>query len=219
MSDPQRPIHERLGDLLIRANLIDEVQLRVGLQAQKESGERLGTTLVELGFIEEAVLAAFLSKQSDMPCINIANIRVPREIALLIPKSLAVERGVMPIRRAGDTLYVAMANPFDADTILAVEQALPEPLSVAPMIAPEISLKKCLVRHYEPEKLEAAECTDELMSLVGELEADNIAQLHEKVDVLAARVDALTTILGELRDAVLTMLQTSAAAGDDSPAG
>lgn len=207
MDDGNHPMRERLGDLLIRANLIDEVQLRVGLQAQKESGERLGTTLVELGFIEEAVLAAFLSKQSDMPCINIANIRVPREVTMLVPKSLALERGVMPIRRAGDTVYVAMANPFDAETILAVEESIPGPLSVTPMIAPEVSLKKCLMRHYEPEKLEAEECTTELLSLVSELEADNIAQLHQKVDVLAAQVEALTTLVKELRDAVLTTLE------------
>ena len=70
MSSSDGPKRERLGDLLIKANLIDAIQLRVALQAQKESGERLGTTLVELGFIEEAVLAAFLSKQADMPCIN-----------------------------------------------------------------------------------------------------------------------------------------------------
>ncbi len=202
MATEPSPTRERLGELLIKANLIDDIQLRVALQAQKESGERLGTTLVQLGFIEEAVLAAFLSKQADMPCINIGNIRVSREITLLVPKNLALERKVMPIRRAGDTVYVAMSDPFDAETILAVEEAIPGPLSVTPMIAPDVSLQKCLTRHYEPEKLEAAERTEELLSIVDELEADNMAALHEKLDLLTAKVDALTGVVGELREAL-----------------
>jgi type IV pilus assembly protein PilB len=199
MSSTDLPPRERLGELLIKANLIDDIQLRVALQAQKESGERLGTTLVELGFVEEAVLAAFLSKQADMPCINIANIRVPREISVLIPADLALERHVMPIRRAGDTVYVAMADPFDAETILAVEEQIPGPLSVTPMIAPEVSLQKCLTRHYEPEKLETSERTEELLNIVDELESDTLHSLHEKVDALTNKLDALVGVVGQLQ--------------------
>lgn len=186
---------ERLGELLIKANLIDDIQLRVALQAQRESGERLGTALVQLGFIEEAVLAAFLSKQADMPCINIGNIRVPREITVLVPKAMAVGRMVMPIRRSGDTVYIAMSDPFDAESVLALEEAIPGPLSITPMIAPEISLRRCITRHYEPEKLEASERTDELRSIVEELEADTLQSLHRKVDELAAQVEAVVEIL------------------------
>lgn len=212
MSDEFHPTRERLGDLLLKANLIDEVQLRVALQAQQESRQRLGTTLVELGFVEEAVLAAFLSKQADLPCINIANIRIPREVTVLVPKELALSRGVMPIRRAGDTVYVAMADPFDAETILAVEEAIPGPLAVAPMIAPEVSLRKCLVRHYQPERLEERERTEELLSLVDELEADTLTALHEKVDLLTAKVDAVTTLLVDLRE---TLRASGGAPGGD----
>ena len=144
------------------------------------------------------MLAAFLSKQADMPCINIGNIRVPRDITVLVPKALAVDRMVMPIRRSGDTVYVAMSDPFDAETVLALEEAIPGPLSITPMIAPEVSLRKCITRHYEPEKLEVTERTDELRSIVEELEADTIQSLHRKVDELTAQVEALVKIVQRL---------------------
>jgi MSHA biogenesis protein MshE len=202
MSDSEHTKKERLGDLLIKANLIDDVQLRVALMAQKDSGERLGTTLVELGFIDEAVLAAFLSKQVDMPCINIANIRIPRTITELIPKEVALKKWVMPIRRAADVLYMAMADPFDLETIDAVQEHLPENMTVTPMIAPEVSLKKCLQRHYQPEKMAASESVAELMGVVDELEFDAMRMLGDKVDALTRKVEKLGEVVLEIRDAV-----------------
>ncbi len=62
----------KLGEMLVRANLIDEIQLKVALKEQISSGEKLGSTLVSLGFMDENVLSAFLSKQMDIPCITIA---------------------------------------------------------------------------------------------------------------------------------------------------
>ena len=184
---------------MIKANLIDDVQLRVALMAQKDTGERLGTTLVELGFIDEAVLAAFLSKQVDMPCINIANIRVPRAIVDLIPKEVALKRWVVPIRRAGNILYMAMADPFDDKTIREVQKGLPEGMTITPMIAPEVSLRKCLERHYQPEKMAAAEGMAELMGIVDELEMDNLRVLGEKLERLEKKLDFLADAVAEIR--------------------
>jgi len=84
-----------LNQLLLSANLIDEIQLRVALQEQSDTGERLGSCLVHLGFIDEAVLAAFLSRQADLPCVNIQGLHIPNQILSLIPKELAFEDGAL----------------------------------------------------------------------------------------------------------------------------
>lgn len=145
------------------------------------------------------MLAAFLSKQADMPCINIANIHIPAEVRRLVPKEIALKYEVVPIRRAGDVLYVAMADPFNAETVLAVEEVLPGPLSVTPMIAPEVSLKKCLLRHYEPEKIQIRDSTATLLGIIDEVEDDSIQALHVKVDRLATQVASLSSLVRELR--------------------
>ena len=187
---------ERLGDLLVRANLIDEIQLRVALTAQQDTRERLGTTLIELGFIEEAVLAAFLAKQADLPCINIESLHIPREVLNLVPAQLALERRVVPIRRSGSVVYLAMADPFDTESLAAVQAVLPPPLEVLPMIAPELSLREALQRAYAPEEGElgdAAPHTGRDPFLTGQLEVVN-----QKLDLLTAKIDALTAIMSEL---------------------
>jgi len=70
---------QNLGEMLVAANLIDEVQMQIALAEQKQTGKRFGSTLVELKFIDENVLAAFLSKQIDIPCISLLHVDIPRK--------------------------------------------------------------------------------------------------------------------------------------------
>jgi type IV pilus assembly protein PilB len=195
---------QRLGDLLLSANLIDEIQLRVALQEQSDTGERLGSCLVHLGFIDEAVLAAFLSRQADLPCVNIQGLHIPEKILSLVPKKLAFERSIIPIRRSGDVLYLAMADPFDEK---AVEEAgVVTGLTIVPMIAPEFRLKKSLERFYEGRKEEPEppeRVTAELVGIVEEMEADSIQQMSQQLDKLVERVDKLTNAIENLRRLIL----------------
>jgi type IV pilus assembly protein PilB len=195
---------QRLGDLLLSANLIDEIQLRVALQEQADTGERLGSCLVHLGFIDEAVLAAFLSRQADLPCVNIQGLHIPEKILELIPKKLAFERSIIPIRRSGEVVYLAMADPFDEVAVQKAAEATG--LTVVPMIAPEFRLKKSLERFYEgrqeePEPPERV--TSELVGIVEEMEADSIQLMGQKIDKLVERVDKLTTAIENLRRLIL----------------
>ena len=66
--------------MLLAANLIDEVQMQIALAEQKRTSRRFGSTLVDLKFIDENVLAAFLSKQIDVPCISLLHIDIPKKV-------------------------------------------------------------------------------------------------------------------------------------------
>ncbi len=183
---------QRLGDLLLDANLIDEIQLRVALQEQASTGERLGSALVHLGFIDEAVLAAFLSKQADLPCVNIHGLHIPGDIVSLIPKEIAFENAIIPIRRSGDILYLAMADPFDDEAVEIAADVTG--LNVMPLIAPEFRLKKSLERFYDQEIYDepAERVSLELSGLVDEMEKDSIEGLSARVEQLNAKIDSLT---------------------------
>jgi type IV pilus assembly protein PilB len=192
MAEPAK----RLGDLLLDANLIDGIQLRVALQEQSSTGERLGSALVHLGFIDEAVLAAFLSKQTNLPCVNIHGLFVPQEILDLVPRHAAIEHSVVPIRRSGELLYLAMADPFDQKALDAVERLTG--LTVMPLIAPEFRLRKSLRKYYgdtrtksdPPERLSM-----ELQSVVSEIEKDPSMLLETRIDAIAAKLDTLVEIM------------------------
>lgn len=143
---------QNLGDMLIAANLIDEVQMQIALAEQKQTGQRFGSTLVELKFIDENVLAAFLSKQIDVPCISLLHVDIPKKVLRKVPRSVALECRAVPVRIEGDRLEVAMVDPTDVETLERLENAAGMP--VTPLIAPESSLRVMIERIY-PEDVDA----------------------------------------------------------------
>src|SRR6266481_7994874 len=102
---------ERLGDLLVREGLISREQLDKALQEQKQNGTRVGYNLVKLGFIQEIELTKTLAKQYKMPAVDLSKFEVDPKIVKLIPADLALKNLVLPLKRDGRTLTVAMADP------------------------------------------------------------------------------------------------------------
>jgi hypothetical protein len=137
---------QNLGDMLIAANLIDEVQMQIALAAQKQNGRRFGSTLVDLNFIDENVLAAFLSKQIDVPCISLLHIEVPKKVLRRLTRGTALECKAVPVRTDGDRLEVAMVDPTDLEVVERLELATG--MTVVPLIAPESSIRTMIERCY-----------------------------------------------------------------------
>ena len=101
----------RLGELLVRENLISVQQLRKAQEEQQRSGSRMGTALIKTGAIEEHKLTDFLSKQYGVPAINLKDFDIDPEIIKLVKKDVAQKHVVIPVNRAGPSLIVAMADP------------------------------------------------------------------------------------------------------------
>ena len=143
-------MHRRnLGEMLVAANLIDEVQMQIALAEQKQTGKRFGSTLVDLQFIDENVLAAFLSRQIDIPCISLLHVEVPRKVLRRIPRALALECKAIPVRIDGERLEVAMVDPTDLDALDRLEKAAA--MTVVPLIAPESSIQTMIAKCYPEE--------------------------------------------------------------------
>jgi len=141
---------QTLGQMLVAANLIDEVQMQIALAEQRRTGKRFGSTLVDLKFVDENVLAAFLSRQTDVPCISLLHIDIPKKILRKMNRNSALECQAIPVRVEGDALEVAMVDPTDGDTIAKVERAIGMPVS--PLIAPESSVMAMIERFYPDEE-------------------------------------------------------------------
>lgn len=145
---------QNLGEMLIAANLIDEVQMQIALAEQRTNGKRFGSTLVELKFIDENVLAAFLSKQIDIPCISLLHVDIPKKVLRKLPRSVAMECKAVPVRTEGDRLEIAMVDPTDMDALDRLEKAVG--MTVTPLIAPESSVATMIARCY-PEEVDGDE--------------------------------------------------------------
>src|SRR2546423_9953565 len=79
----------RLGELLVRENLISLAQLQKAQEEQRKTGQRLGYSLTKLGIIQEDELTAFLSKQYGVPSINLAEFEISADVIQLVPPELS----------------------------------------------------------------------------------------------------------------------------------
>jgi type IV pilus assembly protein PilB len=112
MRDRQRP---RVGEILVRAGVIDEHQLKAALGEQRRWGRPLGATLVKLGFLEEKELVRALASQLGLPMAVLDGKRIPADVLALVPREVAEREMIIPlfVREEGGrrALYVGVEDP------------------------------------------------------------------------------------------------------------
>jgi type IV pilus assembly protein PilB len=198
------PTAMRIGDLLIREGLITKEQLDQALLEQKQNGTRIGYNLVKLGFVPEIELTKTLAKQYKMPAVDLSKFAVDAKIAKLIPGEMALKHLVLPLKRDGRTLTVAMADP----TNLGVLEDLKfiTRYDIFPVIAGEFTLRNALEKIFE--STEAA--LGNILKSIETAADDEIEVVEEKEEemsaaALAAAVDdapVVKLLNGILTDAV-----------------
>jgi type IV pilus assembly protein PilB len=136
----------KLGEILVRENLITPQQLRETLEYQRANGGRLGSNLVRLGHISDDVVTAVLSRQYGVPSINLDLFQIDDDVIKLISEDVANKYHVLPISKVGATLTLAMADPtnvFAMDDIKFMTG-----LNVEPVIASETSIQLAIAKYY-----------------------------------------------------------------------
>lgn len=111
-----RQTRKRLGDLLVETDMITEDQLQVTL-AEKTEGQKLGDALLQRGYITEQQLIEVLEFQLGIPHISLFRYPFDTKLFTLIPKDTAKRNLVIPLKKEGDKLFVAMADPMDFITV------------------------------------------------------------------------------------------------------
>ena len=136
----------KLGEILVRENLITAQQLREALEYQRTNSGRLGSNLVKLGMISDDVITAVLSRQYGVPSINLELFQIEEQTVKLISQDVALKYSVLPISKSGAVLTLAMADPtnvFAMDDIKFMTG-----LNVEPVIASEASIQLAIGKYY-----------------------------------------------------------------------
>src|SRR5438046_5810644 len=142
-----QPQTRRLGDLLVAEGLITKPQIRHARADEKGKTEKLGAILARLSFITEEQLIGFLSRQYGIPSITLSNIDVDAETLRLVPAPIARKYEVLPVKRIGGTLTLAMADPTNVFALDDV--AFMTSLQILPVVAPQAAVRKAIDKHYD----------------------------------------------------------------------
>ena len=177
-----KPVNRRLGDLLVADGLLTPEQLNKALAEQKGSTEKLGSILIKLGFINEEQLIGFLSRQYGVPSITLSQLEIDSEVLKLVPAAIAKKYEVLPVRRMGNSLALAMADPtnvFALDDISFMTN-----LQVLPLVASQSAIKKAIDRHYESN-------TEAIASVMQDMSTDlsNVEVVEGSEEEVTGKVD------------------------------
>jgi type IV pilus assembly protein PilB len=143
---PSTVASEKLGRLLVAAQLVSEEQLQRAIIAQKKTGGRLGSLLVRMGFLDEAKLLAFLSQQFGMPAVDLSKTKVDPGLMKLIPADAIKKYRVVPLKRTGSVVTLAMADPSDVFALDDIKFLTG--YTIEPVVASESSIVSAIQAAY-----------------------------------------------------------------------
>ena len=163
----------KLGELLIRENLITQTQLQQALEHQKQHGCRLGSSVVNLGFLNPEQITSVLSRQYGIPSIDLEYFEADPRVTRLIPMETALKYQVVPLSRVGASLTLAMADP--ANVYAMDDIKFMTGLNIEPVVASEISIAEAIKKNYGSiEEHDRKKEIEELVSFIDDGQTDTV---------------------------------------------
>jgi type IV pilus assembly protein PilB len=169
MSATERKVAQRL----LEQGLLSLEAIEKAMAEQRETGAHLGMCLVSLGLINENELTRLYGQQFGVPAVDLSKVEVDTKVLNLIPADFANKHLVLPLRRVGRTLTVAMADPTNLNVVDDLKFITR--FDIEPVVGGEYSLRSMIDRHYEV-------VSEQLGSLLEELEEQDVEVVSEGDD-------------------------------------
>jgi len=136
----------KVGQLLVTAGIITQDQLNEALEAQRHDGEKLGDVLVKMGYVDEETISTLLSEQYGIPFVDLNGYEIEPSVINLIPSEICQKYELIPIKRTGSTLMVAMVEPTNVYSLDDIK--FMTGLNIEPVLALESSIKEAIEKYY-----------------------------------------------------------------------
>jgi type IV pilus assembly protein PilB len=183
----------RVGEILLSEGLINEQQLRLGLERQKQTGAFLVETLVSLGFVKSEVVGRYLDQATGFPFVDLSQTEIDLKIARSIPENLARRKLVLPFAQNGEEVSVALADPLNITTVDDIASRIG--LRVVPHLAFSFDLEDAIARTFD-----ARHKAEAVLAEMGELQIQDIAE--DDLMGLASEAPIVRLVQGMLESAV-----------------
>ena len=189
-------MNERIGELLVRENLLSKDQLRKARDEASMKGSRLGAEITQLGFMDENELTDFVAKQYGVPSINLDDFEIDPEVIALVPEEVALKHTVVPVNRAGSTLILATSDPsniFALDDIKFLTG-----YNIQPVVASEEGIKRAIEKYFDQ-----SSSLEDVMADFDDSDIDVVTD-EDEFDAAEARGEAEDAPVVKLVNLILT---------------
>jgi type IV pilus assembly protein PilB len=191
---------ERLGDILVKEGLLSREKLAQALTEHRASKMPLGFILAKQNLVSEVEITRIVARQLRVPAVDLSRFEVDAKIIKLIPSDIAKRHIVLPLKREGRTLTVAMANP--TDQVLLQELRFITRYDLFPVFAGEFTLRTLVDKYYDASDMQLQSILKDMEGLADDVE---ILEETEEEGASQAQIDdapVVKLINGLLTDAV-----------------
>ncbi|MDP1859285.1 MAG: ATPase, T2SS/T4P/T4SS family [Gemmatimonadaceae bacterium] len=200
MAAPPVAAPERIPDLLLREGYITREQIERAEREGKSNNLGLNYNLIKLGIIDEVELTKIIARVSRMPAVDLSKFEVDPRIIKLVPSDIATKHLVLPLKRDGRTLTVAIADPTNLgilDDLKFITR-----YDIYPVLAGEVTLRSVIDRQYDAGDAAMTSLLDDIANLEGDVEVVEEREEDISAAALAAAVDDAPVV--KLINAILT---------------
>ncbi len=166
-------MNDKIGELLVKENLLTAEQLRQARDDARVKGSRLGAQITQLGYLDENDLTDFVAKQYGVPSIDLEEFDIDAAVIRLIPEEVAIKHTVIPVNRAGSTLIIATSDPsniFALDDIKFLTG-----YNIQAVVAAEDAIRRAIDKYYDQ--------STSLEEVMGDFDDSDIDLIQDDEDV------------------------------------
>lgn len=173
----------RLGEILIKRDLITEEQLNKALAKQAESGEPVGKLLVKMGFISEQTLLSVLAEQLGLECVDLTECKIDLGAVAMIPETVCKRNVVLPIGFDDSRLLVATADP--TDVFIFDDLRMMTGFEIKPVVTTRGDILNAIQRYARTEGV-VEEAIEEMEAETprGKEEVERLAEMGEEAPIV-----------------------------------
>ena len=172
-----KTFRDKIADLLISGNLVSKKDLDKALEIQKKSQQSLAKILVEEGFVSQKDLMIVMSRQLNIPPIDLSKYKIDKSLTQLIPERVAKQYSLIPISKIGKVLTIAMSDPLNIFAIDDIKMLTN--YQIEPIIATENDIKEAINNYYGSHAQEISKMLEEIPT---DVDIDEEVQ-DEKIDI------------------------------------
>jgi len=175
---------KRIRNLLAKNRILSDPDIEKALSIASEEARSLATVLVSDGFISERTLIGHIAREMKIPPIDLEKVELDQEALEALPQNLAHDYGVLPISRIGNTLTIAVSNPFDIVRLDDVR--LITGCELRPVISTEENIRRHIDAGYNANEKEMAEIFEGVIEPELEIKQEDIADEDINLEELSA---------------------------------
>ena len=138
-----------LSELIRERNLVSPEQFREIQEEHERTGKPLARVIVDFGLLSEEQLLRAVAEHLSLEFINIEELDIPQNILRVMPGSVARMYGAVPVAMTGNTVTVAVMDPYNPQLVEELAFVLGKDVQLA--VAPSKQIEETIARFFGEE--------------------------------------------------------------------